>query len=382
MFDKKLRLAQLGMGLLICGACACDGNQQSAKSIDLNVDGFDGLTPTHFDLLATGCTITNPAAAVGTTPAVLGSVAFTVLDTETLYLFERLADGQVVANASTDATTPTECAFPPTYKINITSDAGDTSTHKVFLDFNYGAFAMATSAFNSKTPAGTGPNIVIALTGASNTLLVRGTSHPDVFTFGSLTASSVTTTYGSFAFGTFVLDKAPATTGKETAPAARTFPDLSATGLTAITVATGAGNDVITGQGGPAIGQKAGIGLLDGTISLTVYGGAGDDIITSGDVSSNGALNHLYGNCGSDTFLQQTALASDIMVGSGSQGCLSTDVDTADYSIRTKPLNITLGDSSPYLPPSVGTILCPKKSVIADNDGFTINDGTTSAVAF
>ncbi len=383
MFDKKRGLAHLGLGLLICGACACDGSQQPAKSIDLNVDGFDGLTPTHFDLLQTGCTITSPSPAVGTTPAVLGSVAFTLLDTETLYLFERLADGQVVANASTDATTPTECAFPPSYKINIASDTGDTSTHKVFLDFNYGAFGVATSAYSSKT-AGSGPNIVIALTGASNTLLVRGTSHPDIFTFGSLTAGSpaVTTTYGSFAFGTLVLPKTGTGAGTETPPAARAFPDLSATGITAITVATGAGNDVITGQGGVPIGQKAGIGLLDGSISLTVYGGAGDDIITSGDTSTNGTLNHLFGNCGNDTFLQQAALATDLMVGSNTQGCLSTDVDTADYSIRTKPLNITVGDSSPYLAPSVGTILCPKKSVIADNDGFTINDGTTTPVAF
>jgi Ca2+-binding RTX toxin-like protein len=378
MFDKKRGLAHLGLGLLICGACACEQNQQPAKAIDLSVDGFDGLSPTHFDLLATGCTITKAAAAVGTTPAVLGSVQFTLADGETLYLFERLADGQVVANAGIDATA-TECAFPTTYKINVASDVGDTSVHKVFLDFNYGSFGMATAAYNAKTPAGTGPNIVLALTGATNTLLVRGTSHPDIFTFGSVTTgtgqAAVTTTYGSFAFGSLVTPKTgPAV---ETAPTARAFPDLSATGLTNITVSTGSGNDVITGQGGLPIGQKAGIGILDGTISITVYGGAGDDIITSGGASTAGALNKLYGNCGNDTFLQQLALATDVITGSNASGCTDT-ADTVDYSIRVNPLAVTLGDSN-YLTASNATILCSKKSLLVNNDGFTVNDGTHTA---
>lgn len=374
MFDKRRKLRHLGIGLLICGAGACGQNQQAAKGVDLEVDGFDGLTPTHFDLLSNGCTIVQAAAAVGTTtPAVQGSATFAVKTNETLYLFERLADGQVVANAGIGSSTGPECAFPPSYRINIGSDSTDdlvTSTHKVFLDFNYGSFGMATAAFNSKTPFGTGPNIIIALAGTTNTLLVRGTSHPDIFTFGSFTASSVVTAYGSFAFGSTVVTKG---VSAEVAPTARTFPDLSATGLSNITVATGAGNDVITGQGGAPIGgTKTAQGILDGTISMTVYGGAGDDIITSGGA---GSTNHLYGNCGNDTFLQQLATASDIIAGSNATGCTDT-ADTVDYSIRTNALAITLGDNN-IVTPSTGTITCFKPTSTANNDGFTITDGAT-----
>jgi Ca2+-binding RTX toxin-like protein len=371
MFDKRRKLRHLGIGLLICGAGACGQNQQAAKGVDLEVDGFDGLTPTHFDLLSNGCTIVQAT----TTPAVQGSATFAVKTNETLYLFERLADGQVVANAGIGSATGPECAFPPSYRINIGSDSGDdpvTSTHKVFLDFNYGSFGMATAAFNSKTPFGTGPNIIIALAGTTNTLLVRGTSHPDIFTFGSFTASSVVTAYGSFAFGSTVVTKG---VSAEVAPTARTFPDLSATGLSNITVATGAGNDVITGQGGAPIGgTKTAQGILDGSISMTVYGGAGDDIITSG---GTGSTNHLYGNCGNDTFLQQLATASDIIAGSNATGCTPADTaDTVDYSIRTNALAITLGDNN-IVTPSTGTITCFKPTSTANNDGFTITDGAS-----
>jgi hypothetical protein len=275
MFEKRRGLGTIGMGLLICGACACGQSQQQAnKGIDLDPQGFDGVTPTHFNLLASGCTV------VTATKTVQGSVTLTVADNETLYLFERIADGMVVANSAnaTPGAAAAECAFPTSYRININSDPLDsgTSTHKVFLDFYYGPFGLATAAFSSKT-AGTGPNIILTLSGTTNELQVRGSSHPDIFTFGTISG----TTYGSFAFGSLVVTK---NVGVETAPKARTYPDLSATGLTYIMASTGPGNDVITAQGGAPIGGTTKApGILDKDISLDVYGGDGDDVITSGN---------------------------------------------------------------------------------------------------
>jgi hypothetical protein len=373
MFDKRRGLGNIGMSLLICGACACGQSQQANKGIDLeSQQGFDGVTSTHFDLLSSGCALVAP------TTTALGTATFTVNDNETLYLFERIADGQVVANTNIGTTT-TECAFPTTYRINISSVAG--TTHKVFLDFYYGAFGVATAAYSApKAPATTtttGPNIILTLTGTSNTLQVRGTSHPDIVTFGTLTA----TTYGSFAFGSLVTTKGVST---ETAPKARTYPDLSATGLTNIMVSTGPGDDVITAQGGTPIGGSTKApGILDGAIAMDVYGGDGNDIMTSGGAGT--AVNNLFGGCGNDVFLQQAALAHDVITATNvacynALGVQYYDTgDTADYSVRTNPLTITLGDDAIAIPPK-GQITAVKFASLADNDSFTVSDGTTTTV--
>jgi hypothetical protein len=281
MFDKRRGLGNIGMSLLICGACACGQSQQANKGIDLeSQSGFDGITATHFDLLSSGCKLDVPTT----------TATFTLSNNETLYLFERIADGLVVANTFNKDTPTAECAFPTTYRIIIGSDDGaPNSTHKVFLDFYYGTFGVATAAYqfapNPCYHTTTGPNIQLTLTGTSNTLQVRGTSHPDIFTFGTLTA----TTYGSFAFGSAVTTKGVTT---ETAPKARTFPDLSATHLTNIIVSTGPGDDVITAQGGTPIGGTAKApGILDGAIEIDIFGGDGNDIMTSGAAGT--AVNNL-----------------------------------------------------------------------------------------
>jgi hypothetical protein len=370
MFDKRRGLGNIGMSLLICGACACGQSKQANKGIDLEPQqGFDGITATHFDLLSSGC-----ALAVPTTTAP-GTATFTVSDNETLYLFERIADGQVVANTNIGTTT-TECAFPTTYRIIIGSDAG--ARHNVFLDFYYGTFGVATAAYSApKAPATTtttGPNIILTLTGTSNTLQVRGTSHPDIITFGTLSAK----TYGSFAFGSAVTTKGVTT---ETASKARTYPDLVADGLTNIVVSTGPGDDVITAQGGTPIGGTAKApGILDGAIEIDIWGGDGNDIMTSG--SAGTAVNNLHGGCGNDVFLQQMAPAHDNIVATndtcydGTGQPLDTS-DTVDYSVRTNALRITLGDDGVAIPPK-GQIIAVKKTSLVDNDSFTISDGTTT----
>jgi Ca2+-binding RTX toxin-like protein len=365
------------VGLLISGACACSQNQSASKGIDLEQQpGFDGITESHFNLLTTGCDLVAPTLVKGAV-TVLGSATLTVNDNETLYMFQRIADGQVVANTKNNATGG-ECAFPPTYRITVNDDKGAAGkSHKVFLDFYYGAFGVSSAAAAAGKVL-TGPNIILNLTPlATNTLDVRGTSHPDVFTFGTVGGNTV----ASFAFGSLVVPKTgPAV---ETPPAARAFPDLTATGLTNLMISTGPGNDVITGQGGKPVGGAP--GLLSGNIEMDVYGGDGNDVITSGDVTTT-VTNQLVGGNGSDTFLQQAVLAADKITGCGvTGGCLNlADVDTVDYSIRTNPLTITLGDTLVPSGPGaflgtapVGKIFAVKNSALADNDSFKINDGST-----
>jgi hypothetical protein len=53
--------------------------------------------------------------------------------------------------------------------------------------------------------------------------------------------------------------------------------------------------------------------------------------------------------------------------------------DTVDYSVRTNALTITLGDDAIAIPPK-GQIIAVKAASLADNDSFTINDGTTTTV--
>jgi Ca2+-binding RTX toxin-like protein len=105
---------------------------------------------------------------------------------------------------------------------------------------------------------------------------------------------------------------------------------------------------------------------------MTVYGGAGDDTIVSG--AAGAAVNRLYGNAGNDLFRQQVAKAHDVISGSDSGG---TDTDTVDYSSRSGALTITLGDDAPASA-ATGSLTVPAVAGLADNDGFSIDDGTTT----
>src|SRR5436190_26803 len=83
-------------------------------------------------------------------------------------------------------------------------------------------------------------DVPAAGTGANNTVKVRGTANADTFTYGTIAG----TTFLSMGFGV----------SATTLATARTFPDLSMTGVTDVVACGGPGNDLITGQGGPPIG--------------------------------------------------------------------------------------------------------------------------------
>lgn len=352
MFANRRVLGHLALGLTLFGAQACE---QSSKSDLVRSDvpaGEEGFEQTSFPLIALGCVVNSTTS----------TVAFTMGANESLYMFKRTADGQVVANATLSTNPSAECAFPTNYRVTVGNTAS-TNVHKVLFDFVGGTFGMATAA-STGTGTNPGPNLVVTLTGTGNTVKIRGTSNWEVYTFGTLSGTS----FGSFNVGTATA--APS--------AARTFPDLSMTGVQNLAVATGAGNDVITGQGGTPIGASA--MPLDGTIGLDIYGGDGNDTITSGAASTGGASNNLYGQNGDDLFIQQSAKAHDNISGSDPSG--PTDSDTVDYSSRTNPVSVTLGDDALIGVTSMGSVACATAANTADHDRFTVNDGTHPVVTY
>ena len=352
MFANRRVLGHLALGLTLFGAQACEQSSTSDLSRSDVPAGEAGFEQTSFPLIAQGCVLNS-----GTS-----TVAFTMGANESLYMFKRAADGQVVANATLSTNSSAECAFPTTYRITVGNTAS-TNTHKVLFDFVGGTFGMATAA-STGTGTNPGPNLVVTLTGTGNTVKIRGTSNWEIYTFGTLSGTS----YGSFNVGTATA--APS--------AARTFPDLSMTGVQNLAVATGAGNDVITGQGGPAIGASS--LPLDGTIGFDVYGGDGNDTITSGAASVGMVSNNLFGQNGDDMFIQQAAKAHDNI--SGSDPGSAADSDTVDYSARTNPISVTLGDDALIGVTSMGSVACASKANTADHDRFLVNDGTHPAVTY
>jgi Ca2+-binding RTX toxin-like protein len=337
MFEIRKQFRILGIGTM-CAVSACNQMPQDSQGA-----GGDEIFSNHYEQLVAACV----------PDVVTGDVAFTIATTETLYLFKRPADGLVVANAVNGS--GAECTFLPTKKITI--NGGDASgAKKVLLDYYNGTFGLATAA--ASATAGTGPRTVLTLgAGGGNQLKIRSTANYDTLTFGTLS----TTSYGSIGVGTATA-----------APAAKTFPDISMTGVDDLVVSAGPGNDIITGQGGlPIGGTVAAPGALVGTIAMTVYGGDGNDTITSG--AAGAAVNSLYGENGNDLFLQQVAKAHDVISGTNNGG--AADFDTVDYSNRTGALTITLGDDLAAAG-AVGSLTAATVAASADNDNFTINDGT------
>jgi Ca2+-binding RTX toxin-like protein len=318
----KRRLSKIGLVLAVGGACAC--SQQKTQGIDFDPAGYEGFTETHFDLLAADCSYD-----------VAGTMTLTVAGGETAYLFLRSADNTVVANASKAGV---DCTVSPTLKIKIRSANADAGDKVVLLDYNFGTFGLGDTV---------GPGITIDLgTGTNDTVKIRGTLAADTITFGTKALVSYA-----------AIQVAPAK--------ARTLPDIGMTNVEGVVVSTGAGNDVITGQGGAAVGGTTTlpVGPLSGGIVMTVYGGDGDDTITSGLALTGANPNTLNGGNDNDLFLQQAAFASDVIVG-------GAGVDTVDYSIRITPVNVSLGGAA-----AKGSITCPASGLIADNDILTIKDG-------
>src|SRR3569623_2646298 len=123
MFANRRVLGHLALGLTLFGAQACE---QSSKTETVGGDvpaGEEGFEQPSFPLIAAGCVVN-----AGTS-----SVTFTLGANESLYMFKRSADGQVVANANLSTNASAECAFPTTYRVTV-SNTAMTNTHKVLFD--------------------------------------------------------------------------------------------------------------------------------------------------------------------------------------------------------------------------------------------------------
>jgi hypothetical protein len=213
-----------------------------------------------------------------------GAMTLTMVANETALVYKRSSDNMIVANAQTAL--GAECAVPATKKINITTD-NSASNQKVIIDFYTGAFGLASNTGTVSAPVLTGPMITIDLglnsaAGGSvgDWVKIRGTSSAETYTFGTAAGGI---SYAGFTIGTST---------------ARPMADMSIKNVENIVVSTGPGNDVITGQGGTALGVgtqgtavvSSGAGVyaapLSGAISFTAYGGDGNDTLTSGATSS------------------------------------------------------------------------------------------------
>ncbi len=372
---------------LLAGAAAC-GSAPSSTGVDFNGNGYEGFTDTHFNLLSGNCTV-DPTS---------GAMSVAVAANETAYLYVRSTDSKVVLNATQDGAK--ECATATTAQIVITG----SSDSKIILDYMSGKFGAATAAFRAAVtgakpvPASGGPNTLISLTGGTGlaTVQIRGSAFADTLTLGTdqnynttvgmgpLSTASIATTATSVTYGAFAPGTSATVAGK-----VATFPDIAMAGVGQIMISTGPGNDVVTGQGGTAIGGTTALPLvLDGAISLMVYGGDGTDTITSGATSSGGASNQLYGNKDDDLFLQQCSTALKVLTVASTQTGLAKDIidggggiDTVDYSCRTNAVSVNLAQGTPA---SAATAILTAKADIDlyDNSGFSLDDNDNGALAF
>jgi len=281
--------------LAACALTAC-GDEPFELDVTDGIPEFNGA----LTALATPC------AFVGSS----GIATVTLASAEIALISRRAVDSAILANGVACGTATATLLK----RLNITGAGGDET---VILDFQNGLFGAGTTA-----SAGI---VVDLLGGTGDALKFRGQKTADTLTFG---ADGINT-------------------------AADTARDVTVTGVETFVVASGDGNDIVTGAGG------AGTGTVF-TSALTVFGGIGNDTITGGtgadtlsggdgaDIMSGGlGDDSLDGGAGNDTFNEGAVdSGSDTFVG-------GADTDTVSYALRTAAVTATIETSG------VGT----------DNDG-------------
>src|SRR3569623_2479076 len=134
MFANRRVLGHLALGLTLFGAQACEQSSSTSELVRSDVPaGEVGFEQTSFPLIAAGC-------VVNSTPQ---QVAFTMGANESLYMFKRAADGQVVADAPLSTHASAECAYPTNYRV-IVGNTATTNTHKELYDYDGGTIGKAT----------------------------------------------------------------------------------------------------------------------------------------------------------------------------------------------------------------------------------------------
>jgi len=312
MFVRRPGLKLLALGLLTAGGLACEQQGEPPKSVSLSAGGFDGLEDTHFALLSTPCNKSGDP------------VVITVANNEFAYVYYRPIDDQIVANVLD--TNGAECAFAKTKKVSIVKKTEvPLKSHKVLVDYLNGKFASGAAGSTGIDAASLGITIDLGTVSDaslySNQVMFRGTTDHDRFTIG---------TSGGDSYVGFV-------TSSTSTPTANTFADVKITGLNAITVSTGPGNDVITGQGGPM--TTGTLSPLAGSVSMILWGGAGDDTLTSGAAGSG--TNSLYGGAGNDVFAQVAGVYAHDTISGGQDPVTTLTGITTTYTTTTNTYSNT-----------------------------------------
>jgi Ca2+-binding RTX toxin-like protein len=289
MFAGSRWKTTIGAALMVV---ACQAPEQ--QSYDFDATGFDGITSQSIPVLTAGdCVIAGN-----------GDMTLQVGDDELLYVFKRVTDGKVVANALTLGGGECATTATATRKITITGTAvaSGSGANKVLIDFLNGTFAPGVKATTGNAHT---PGIAIDLLGGTDEVTVRGTTGVDSWVLGSGTYDGIDLN----------ADKAP---------------DIKFVGVESVKMTTGPGADVLTGMGIATSQAASAFG-----VPMTVFGGDDADTMTSGAV---GVQNVLNGGAGNDIFLQQNNKASDQIVGGSGR-------DTLDYRARSAALTITMGDA-------------------------------------
>jgi Ca2+-binding RTX toxin-like protein len=224
--------------------------------------------------------------------AATGALVISLGAGEQGFLELRATDGALLANGDPCMSVGNVLPMAKSTSARSATIVGDNSGNEVFtLDFAVGMFLRGSAS---------GPAISVDLGGnASDVLQVRLSSMPERVTGGvngwDLSGDGVR--------------------------------DLVFTGVAALTVTLGGGNDVFTAGGGGVFGAPS-----PASLPLTVYGGSGDDLLVGGDGNDT-----LYGDTGNDTLNGGTSVTdADVYVGD-----LGTDVVT--YAGRVGALVITVG---------------------------------------
>jgi Ca2+-binding RTX toxin-like protein len=303
------RRAALLSSLLLAALVGCgkdEGNPSSTSSTQTGGSGTGGQTstagaggtgggpivihPEDFEGIDVSQVPAKAPAGCDAFDATTGKLALS-LDGDVAALLLAAPGGVLQANG-VDCTTASgeKATIEAARAVVITGGAGDES---VILD-------LAAGPFGAKLLTAAG-GITVDLGAGKNRFAVRGSYGRDVLRAGLVAGKSVLDLDGDGAA------------------------DTSVTGVDAMTVSLGPGDDDFSAAG---FADAAALAL-----PVTVYGGAGNDTLQGG--AGDDAL---YGGDGDDTFL--TAAAPDgADLYDGGEG-----FDTLDYSKRTAALDISLND--------------------------------------
>ena len=264
-----------------------------------SADGGESVGSDSASILSTACVVDGS-----------GNLALSIADGEVAYIGKQAGcttEPCVFANAQSAG--GTLCRINSTGKTITVTRAGSAGAEKLVLDYTNGLFAAATT---------TTPLVSVTLDAGSKLAVMPPVAG------------------GNMALGVNGLDI--------NALSARNTPriDVTMTGFTSFEFDGNAGPDVFTGDPAgwttapkgwaTAAALTAVLGAATAS-TLTVSGGAGDDILAGGAAAI--ANNLVNGGPGNDTFLEGVIAHASAMDG-------GDGIDTADYSMRTVDLTVSL----------------------------------------